>query len=114
LRDAALAVRLAQKAVAAGPQSADYRNTLGVAHYRNGDDKAAVAELHKAIGLRGGGDGCDWFFLAMAYWRQGERDQARQWFDRAAQWMDKYEPHKDELRRLHAEAKALLAEARKP
>src|SRR5262249_37162131 len=33
LRDAPLAVRLATKAVAARPESADYRNTLGVANY---------------------------------------------------------------------------------
>src|SRR5262249_50353327 len=45
LRDPALAVKLAKKAVAALSESANLRNTLGVAHYRNGDDKAAIAEL---------------------------------------------------------------------
>jgi Flp pilus assembly protein TadD len=112
LRDAALAVRLAKKAVAARPQDADYRNTLGVAHYRSGDDKAAVAELETAMTLRGGGDSFDWFFLAMAHWRLGDRDQARAWFDRAVQGMDRHKPHDGELRRFRAEAEALLAEAR--
>jgi serine/threonine-protein kinase len=66
LRDAALAVRLAKKAVTAQPESAHYRTTLGVAHYRNGDDKAAVAELETATNLQAGGSSFDWFFLAMA------------------------------------------------
>jgi tetratricopeptide (TPR) repeat protein len=113
LRDAALAVRLAKKAVTARPRSADYRNTLGVAHYRNGDDKAAVAELETAMGLRAGGDCFDWFFLAMAHRRLGDRAGARTWFDRAVRWMDAHKPHPDELRRFRAEADALLADAGK-
>jgi tetratricopeptide (TPR) repeat protein len=113
LRDAALAVRLAKKAVTARPQSADYRNTLGVAHYRSGDDQAAVAELETAMTLRGGGDSFDGFFLAMAHLRLGDRDRARTWFDRAVRGMDRHKPHDDQLRRFRAEAEALLAEARK-
>jgi tetratricopeptide (TPR) repeat protein len=110
LRDAALAVRLAKRAVTTRPQSGNYRNTLGVAHYRNGDHKAAVAELGTAMNLRAGGDGLDWFFLAMAHWRLGDRDQARTWFDRAVRWMDRYKPHDEELRRFRAEAEAVLAD----
>jgi tetratricopeptide (TPR) repeat protein len=113
LRDATQAVRLAKKAVAALPESADYRNTLGVAHYRKGDDKAAVAELETAMRLRAGGNSWDWFFLAMAHGRLGDRDEARTWFDRAVQWMDRHAPHDDQLRRFRAEAEAILAEARK-
>jgi tetratricopeptide (TPR) repeat protein len=114
LRDAGLAVRLAQKAVDARPQSAAYRNTLGVAHYRNGDDKAALAELKVAISLRNGGNCVDWFFLSMAYGRLGDGDQARTWLDRAVKWMDKHNPKDVELRRFRAEAEAMLTEAPKP
>jgi tetratricopeptide (TPR) repeat protein len=110
LRNPAHAVELAKKAVGAWPESATYRNTLGVAHYRNGDDKAAVAELEKARSLRAGGDGFDWFFLAMAHWRLGNRDQARTWLDGAVQWMNTHQPHNDELRRFRAEAEAMLSE----
>jgi serine/threonine-protein kinase len=113
LRDAPRAVRLAQKAVAGEPQSANYLNTLGVALYRNGDDQAAVATLHKAMRLRSRGDSLDWFFLALAHWRLGDRGQARKWFDQAVQWMDTHKPHDDELRRFRAEAEAMLAEAGK-
>jgi serine/threonine protein kinase/Tfp pilus assembly protein PilF len=112
LRDAALALRLAKKAVTAQPESAYYRSTLGVAHYRNGDDKAAVAELETAMNLEAGGSSVDWFFLAMAHWRLGDRDKAQTWFDRAVKWMEKHKPHDHELRRFRAEANALLAEAR--
>jgi serine/threonine protein kinase/Flp pilus assembly protein TadD len=108
LRDTALAVRLAKEAVTAQPKSGDYRNTLGVAHYRNGNDKAAIAELEKAMSLRAGGDSFEWFFLAMAHWRLGERDKARMWFDRAVQWMDRNLQYHDELRRFRAEAEGML------
>jgi tetratricopeptide (TPR) repeat protein len=111
LRDAARAVRLAKKAVAALPQSANYRNTLGVAHYRNGDDRAAVAELETAIRLRSGGGSYDWFFLAMAHWRLGERDKARARFDRAVRWMDRHGRNDRDLGRFRAEAQAVLGEA---
>jgi hypothetical protein len=58
--------------------------------------------------LRKGGDSSDWFFLAMAYWQLGRRDEARLWYDRAVQWMDKHVPNHRELRRFRAEAAALL------
>jgi tetratricopeptide (TPR) repeat protein len=114
MRDPALAVRLANQAVAAEPRSAYYLNTLGIAHYRNGDDKAAIAALETAISLRAGSDACDWFFLTLAQWRLGERDKARQSYARAVERMDKFEPQDEQLRRFRAEAKALLAESGKP
>jgi tetratricopeptide (TPR) repeat protein len=113
-RDPAQAVRLAQKAVTASPEAGNYWNTLGVAHYRNGDAKAAVAALETSMRLRSGGDSFDWFFLAMAHSRLGDRDQARMWLHRAAQWMDQHPPPHDELGRFRAEATALVGEAGKP
>jgi tetratricopeptide (TPR) repeat protein len=109
LRDTSLAVRLAEKAVTAHPKSSSYWTTRGVAHYRNGDDKAAVADLETAISLRAEGDSFDWFFLAMAHHRLGNHAKAQRYFDRAVQWMDKHKPHDDELRRFRAEAEVLLA-----
>jgi serine/threonine protein kinase/Tfp pilus assembly protein PilF len=111
LRDAARAVRLAKKVVTAQPDSANYRNTLGVAYYRIGDDRAAITELERAMSMEEGGSSLDWFFLAMAHWRLGDRNTARTWFDRAVEWMDKHKPHDDELCRFRAEARALLADA---
>ena len=50
----------------------------------------------------------DWFFLAMAHWKLGNKDEARAWYDRAVQWMDKNQPKNEELGRFQAEASELL------
>jgi hypothetical protein len=55
-----------------------------------------------------GGDAAQWFFLAMAYWKLGEKDKARAWYDRAAAWMDKHHPNSGDLRRFRAEAAQVL------
>jgi tetratricopeptide (TPR) repeat protein len=102
------AVRLAQQAVKAEPKRANYWNTLGVAHYRNGDDQAALEALKTSMNLGAGGNSIDWFFMAMVSWKLGDRVEAQMWFDRALQWMDKHLPNDDELRRFRAEAQALL------
>jgi tetratricopeptide (TPR) repeat protein/tRNA A-37 threonylcarbamoyl transferase component Bud32 len=106
------AVRLAQKAVLSNPKSPGYWNTLGVARYRKGDGKGAIADLERAINLRAGGNGCDWFFLAMIHCRLGDRDEARTCLDRAVQWTDKYAPRSNELRRFRAEAERELLGSR--
>jgi hypothetical protein len=50
----------------------------------------------------------DFFFLAMAHWQLGEKDEARKYYDKAVAWMDKNKPDDEELRRFRAEAAALL------
>jgi hypothetical protein len=58
--------------------------------------------------LRNGGDPTDWFFLAMAHWRLGDRDGGRAWYDRAVQWMKEHRSQDVELRCFRAEAAGLL------
>jgi serine/threonine protein kinase/tetratricopeptide (TPR) repeat protein len=110
LRDGAKAVHLARKAVGApaGAKSANYWNTLGAAHYRNGDDRAALTAMATAIDLRAGGIAIDWFFMAMAHARLGEHDEARATFKRAVDWMTRHAPLDGELRRFRAEAQAAI------
>jgi serine/threonine protein kinase len=108
VRNAAEAVRLAEQAVRSDGGSGEYWNTLGVAQYRAGDDRAAITALEKAMSLRRGGHSFDWFFLAMARARLGDRTQARVWFDRAVGWMDEHMPANDELSRFRKEAADLL------
>jgi WD40 repeat protein len=110
LRNTARAFALAQKAVELAPQNGAYWNTLGVAHYRAGDWKAAITTLEKAMALRSGGDGFDWFFLAMAHWQLGNQEKAKQGFDQAVAWMDKNQPKNEELGRFRAEAEQLMKE----
>ena len=55
----------------------------------------------------------DTFFLAMAHWQQGEKEQARRYYDRAVRWMDENQqgmdkPLQEELCRFRAEAAELL------
>jgi serine/threonine protein kinase/predicted Zn-dependent protease len=107
-RDPGQAVALAKKAIELAPKSPAYVNTLGVAHYRAGDPKAAIAALEQSMRLNDGGNSYDWFFLAMAHWRLGEKDNARRWYDRAVQWMDQNQPKSEALRRFRGEATELL------
>jgi len=48
------------------------------------------------------------FYLALARWRLGDKEQARRWYDQARQWMDKNRPDDERLRRLRAEAAELF------
>lgn len=114
-RDPALAVALAEKAVQAGPKDGRYWNTLGVARYRAGDISGAVRDLENSMSLRDGGDAYNWYFLAMAHWQLGDKDEARKLYDKASKWTDKNQPNKEVLRRFRADAAQLLGLAeRKP
>jgi tetratricopeptide (TPR) repeat protein/serine/threonine protein kinase len=88
-RDPRRAVELGSKAIAAAPKAGLCWQTLGVARYRAGEWKGAVAALDRSVELRGGGDAVDHLFLAMAYRRLGDPDRARAAYDRAVQWLEK-------------------------
>jgi WD40 repeat protein/serine/threonine protein kinase len=111
-REPARATELARNALAQGaedgPESLSwYRTVLGVARYRAGDVKGAVEVLERAT--RGiPGDGTSLFFLAMAHWKHGNKDEAHRWYGKAVQWMDKNKPQDEELARFRAEAATLL------
>jgi tetratricopeptide (TPR) repeat protein len=110
-RDPPRAVELAEKGVKASPSNATHWRTLGTARYRTGNWKGAIADLEKAVGLRGSDNpnaATDGFFLAMAHWQLGEKEKAREWFDKSVQRMDRTTPENSELKRFRAEAAALL------
>jgi hypothetical protein len=44
----------------------------------------------------------------MAHWQLGEKDKAREWYDKATLWMEKNQPKNEELLRFRAEASELL------
>src|SRR5262249_51542834 len=115
LRDPDRAVELAKKAVELAPKAGAIWNTLGVAHYRAGDWKAAVTALNKSVELRQGGDAFDTLCLAMAYRKLGNDDEAREAYKQAMQWLEKNEEtlakdkgHAEELRRFRTEAEEVL------
>jgi tetratricopeptide (TPR) repeat protein len=107
-----LAVLLGQKAVALAPESGTYWSTLGTAYYRSRQWEDAVAAFERTTQLKSGGN--DWFFLAMAHWQLGDREKARQWYERAVRRMDKNRPWNAELRRFRTEAAALLGMPEQP
>jgi Flp pilus assembly protein TadD len=87
------------------------RRSLGIARYRTGDWKGAITDLNKAIGLRHPDhpvNAINGFFLAMAHWQLGQKDEARTWFDKSVQWMNKGMQENAWLKRFRAEAGELL------
>jgi serine/threonine protein kinase/tetratricopeptide (TPR) repeat protein len=102
------AVELAQKATELAAQKKTTLNTLGVAHYRAGSWQDAVTTLEQAIKETDGGTSFDFFFLAMANWQLGHKDEAHKSYDQAVEWMEKHQPENAELRRFRAEAQELL------
>jgi serine/threonine protein kinase/tetratricopeptide (TPR) repeat protein len=115
LRDPARALELARKAVELAPQEGGHWNTIGVALYRTGDWKAAIEALEKAQSLAPDANlGFDGFFLAMAHWQLGHKDEARTWYDKAVAGTEKNKPRELDLARFRAEAAALLGVADLP
>ncbi|HZU36841.1 MAG TPA: hypothetical protein VFA18_13060, partial [Gemmataceae bacterium] len=116
LRHPQRAVRLARYATTIMPREGFYVNTLGVARYRAGHWKEAIATLTRSMELEKGAlEAFDTFFLAMAHWQLGEKEKARQWYDRAVQWTETHRYQlqgnnewPEELRRFRAEAAKLL------
>jgi tetratricopeptide (TPR) repeat protein len=112
LRDPNRAVELAKKAVERSPKDGMSQNTLGVAYYRAGNWRTAIQALEKSMELRNGGDSFDWFFLAMAHWQLGEKDEAKKWYDRAVQWLANNKQtnkrYDQELHRFQKEAAEVL------
>jgi len=117
-RDPHRAVELAQQAVELAPKEGLYWNTLGVAHYRAGNYQDSIAALEKSRHLQPGQLAAfDYFFLAMAHWKLGHKDEAQNRRAQALEWMQKNPEalkknpsYDDELRRFRAEAEELLEE----
>ena len=107
VRDPGCAVALAAQTVAAHPECSTYWNTLGVAYYRIDQFDAAIEALDRATALTAGGTAFDHLFLAMAYARLGNTDQAEQWTALGIHWMERHHPGHPELIRLCEEAKSL-------
>jgi serine/threonine protein kinase/Flp pilus assembly protein TadD len=101
------ALDLANRAVELAPHNAEHWNLLGRAHYRAGSYRAALAPLKKSLELCPGFASSS-FFLAMANWQLGEKEEARRCYDKAVQSMNEQSPDDETLRRRRAEAAKLL------
>jgi serine/threonine protein kinase/Flp pilus assembly protein TadD len=103
------AVILAKEAVELAPNEANYCDTLGAAQYRAGHWQEAISALQKYRELRT--TDAEWtnpFFLAMAHWQLGNKDEAVQWYDKAVDWMARRNANSELMVRLRTEAAELL------
>jgi serine/threonine protein kinase/tetratricopeptide (TPR) repeat protein len=111
LRDPPRAVEAARKLVEFAEKSAFAWQVLGWAHYRAGDWKASIAALEKSCALQDdpkGGDCGQWFVLAMAHWQLGNKESARQWYDRAAAQIARSDTPWEDVWQSYGEATALI------
>ena len=113
LRDVKAAVPLAEKAVRLASGNAHYRNTRGVAYYRDSRYRDAVDALRPNLDRQDDkGLAFDLYFLAMSYQQLGETGRARDYYDWAVRWVgaqrDLPPGHQEELAQFRAEAAKLL------
>ncbi|HKB42376.1 MAG TPA: tetratricopeptide repeat protein [Gemmataceae bacterium] len=102
-------LKLAKQAVVVAPQDGPSWNTLGVAYYRARNWAAAIDALEKSSALQQDkAVSWDAYFLSMAHWQLGSKDEAGKWYDRAVEWMEKNQPQNEELHRFRAEAEELM------
>src|SRR5262249_35205073 len=103
------AMELAQELVQMQPQNSKYLSLLGIASYRKGDWSGAVNALEKSASMDPVANiATNAFFLCMAYSQLGEKEKARQAYQKAIGWMDDNPGKDQELLRFRAEASALM------
>jgi tetratricopeptide (TPR) repeat protein len=109
VRDLDRALRLAGEAARLYADDGRVVNTLGVVYYHAGQYRKAIDTLQRSRKLlHYQGDSYNTFYLAMACWQLGQKDQARCWYDQAVRWMAQHQPHGEELCRFRADAATLL------
>ncbi len=109
-RDPRRAIELANDVVQNSPRVRDVWTTLGAAHYRVGAWNDAIAALEKSESVVPGVfTAANGFFLAMAHWQRGEKEQARKWYAKGSKAMETaIQPTRRELEGLRKEASGLL------
>ncbi len=105
---------LARRAVQAEPESGRDYNTLGLAEYRNDHWDGSISALNRAVELNKGSRALDFFFLAMAHWRRGDKSEAEQFFQRGVEIASKKEMLDPDLRTFWSEAAGLLGKPGPP
>jgi eukaryotic-like serine/threonine-protein kinase len=119
LRDVKAAVPLAEKAMRLAADNTIYRNTFGVACYRDGRYRDAIEALQPNLEKQ-----TDWalsfdlYFLAMSHHQIGETERAQDYYHWAVRWTksqsDLSVEHLEELATFRAEAEAVLKLDQKP
>jgi tetratricopeptide (TPR) repeat protein len=108
LHDADRAVKVMEKAVQAHPDDHSCRGTLGKAYYRAGRFDEAIGQLEKSNELVSDSSSSNWFYLAMAHWQRGHKEEARSCFDEGDRLLEQNPQSGKQVYRLRAEAARLL------
>ena len=105
--DYELARSAAQSSLDLEPDYQPTVNTLGVALYYVGEYELSIETLERSVKLRTDDTTSlyDDFYLSMSYWKLGNRDRAKHYFDRAIRVM---EPDNEEHTRIREEAVELM------
>jgi tetratricopeptide (TPR) repeat protein len=117
-RNPSRAYQLSETAVRFNPEQHLFVNTLGVAQYRLGRHREAVATLERSLAL--GKEtfvAFDLYFLAMCHAKLGDAANAKACFDRAVKWHDEQRDtlsatYQRELAQFRAEAENLVTPMR--
>ena len=96
LRNPRRAAELAEKVVELEPTCGNHWTARGIARYRERQWQEARTAFEKSLQLGTGSwsgerrwaDAVDWFFLAMCNGQLGQKDRARQCFEKGAAWME--------------------------
>jgi serine/threonine protein kinase/tetratricopeptide (TPR) repeat protein len=108
LRNLERATELATRATDLAPDEPASWHTLGMVHHAAGRwDEARVA-LEKSLKIQSEVGGSAWLLLAMTQWQLGDRVAAQRSYRQAVEWMEKNGQDNKDLRRLRAQAAALL------
>jgi tetratricopeptide (TPR) repeat protein len=113
-RRPAEALPLARRAVKAEPDNGDLCNALGLVEYRNNHWDEAISSLNRSVDLDKGAQPTDFFFLAMAHWRRGDKSEAEQFFQRGVGEASKKEMTDPQSRMFWSEAAGVLGKSGPP
>lgn len=106
--DQAVALELSETATKLSPQSGYLWNTRALVLARAERWSESLTAIDKAINLDQGGSPSDWYIKAMALAGNGDKEGARQWFNKAESWRASNSPNNSELRRQAKMAEMLL------
>jgi serine/threonine protein kinase len=108
------ATNLAESATRLVPNDGDFWHVLAIAYCNSGNASAATSAAQKAIDLSGGGEASDWFVLAVIENFKGNKDAAREWYDKAVAQMEKNPSPSAEMRYYRDETAKLLGITKTP
>jgi eukaryotic-like serine/threonine-protein kinase len=107
-RDYDEAAALMRQSLETQPKVPSVHATLALVEYRRRHWDASIAAVERAMALRKGGQAAEWFLLAMALARKGEKEKALPWFDKAVERAVKKNLKEVDVTQLWTEAARLL------